>query len=58
MIFIKVLIISCLIGIGTLVSAQDHASYIRQFQDLAVAEMLRTRIPASIKLAQAILESR
>lgn len=31
--------------------------YIRQYKDLAIAEMQRTGVPAAIKLAQAILES-
>jgi LysM repeat protein len=31
--------------------------YVNQFQDIAIAEMERTGIPASIKLAQAVLES-
>ncbi|WP_207495637.1 glucosaminidase domain-containing protein [Aridibaculum aurantiacum] len=33
------------------------ANYINQYKDLAIAEMLRTGIPASIKLAQGILET-
>ncbi|HJW29100.1 MAG TPA: glucosaminidase domain-containing protein, partial [Saprospiraceae bacterium] len=37
--------------------AQDTDAYIRNFKDIAVAEMLRTGIPASIKLAQAMVES-
>ena len=37
--------------------AQDQAEYIRKYQDLAISEMVRTGIPASIKLAQALLES-
>ncbi len=32
-------------------------SYIDQYKDLAIVEMQRTGVPASIKLAQAILES-
>lgn len=32
-------------------------AYIRQYKDLAIAEMKRTGVPAAIKLAQAILES-
>ena len=40
-----------------LLSAQDREGYIRQYQDIAVAEMHRTGIPASIKLAQGMLES-
>lgn len=40
-------------------SSQDYSrqQYIQQFAPLAVSEMKRTGIPASIKLAQAILES-
>lgn len=37
--------------------AQDRMEYIEQYRDIAIAEMQRTGIPASIKLAQAILES-
>ena len=37
--------------------AQDPQQYIQSYKDIAVAEMLRTGIPASIKLAQAMLES-
>lgn len=32
-------------------------AYIKQYKDLAIAEMQRTGVPAAIKLAQAILES-
>jgi LysM repeat protein len=35
----------------------DHENYIKKYSGLAVQEMERTGIPASIKLAQAILES-
>lgn len=41
-------------------SEADNArmiSYIEQYKYIAIEEMLRTKIPASIKLAQAILES-
>ena len=38
-------------------TAQDQVTYIRKYQEIAVAEMVRSGIPASIKLAQAILES-
>ncbi len=51
------LVILLILFISISVSAQDQTNYIRQFQDLAIAEMLRTGIPASIKLAQAIHES-
>ncbi len=39
------------------VSGQDRAAYIERFSAIAVSEMHRTGIPASIKLAQGILES-
>jgi LysM repeat protein len=38
-------------------TAQDKESYIHQYRDIAISEMHRSGIPASIKLAQAILES-
>ena len=37
--------------------SQDNPTYINLYKSIAVAEMMRTGIPASIKLAQAILES-
>lgn len=36
---------------------QDYSGYINLYKDIAIAEMSRTGIPASIKLAQGILES-
>lgn len=36
---------------------QDRSDYIEQYKNIAVTEMMRTGIPASIKLAQAIHES-
>jgi LysM repeat protein len=38
-------------------SAQDADTYIRNYKDIAIAEMIRTGIPASIKLAQGMIES-
>lgn len=38
-------------------SLDPHDDYIRTFRQIAIQEMERTGIPASIKLAQAILES-
>lgn len=38
-------------------NAQDRREYIDAYKDIAIREMGRTGIPASIKLAQAILES-
>ena len=50
-----------LISVGLLLSqfaqAQDKTSYIELYKNVAMSEMMRTGIPASIKLAQAILES-
>lgn len=37
--------------------AQDAKTYIQNYKEIAVAEMLRTGIPASIKLAQGMVES-
>lgn len=57
-------ILSTLIGISLLTlpvlpmsGNNAHLSYIEMYKDLAIEEMHRTGIPASIKLAQAILES-
>ncbi len=35
----------------------DPEAYVQRYKDIAIAEMMRTGIPASIKLAQGILES-
>ncbi len=51
---------SVLVLLSTIsLSAQDelHREYIDLFKDIAIKEMDRTGIPASIKLAQALLES-
>ena len=37
---------------------QSYQTYINQYKDLAIEQMLRYRIPASIKLAQGLFESR
>jgi len=37
--------------------AQNPESYIRKYKDIAIQEMKRTGVPASITLAQGILES-
>ncbi len=55
--FRNLLIISLLFSFCAMSTAQDRQAYIIQYQDIAVSEMLRSGIPASIKLAQAILES-
>lgn len=54
---LKILIISLFILTFRTLTAQDPVAYIRQYEDIAVSEMQRSGIPASIKLAQAILES-
>lgn len=54
---VKALIFLGLILLGPWAIAQDPVAYIRQYEDIAVSEMQRSGIPASIKLAQAILES-
>jgi LysM repeat protein len=51
-------ILACgLAVVCTLVFAQDRSDYIEQYKSIAISEMMRTGIPASIKLAQAMLES-
>ncbi len=40
------------------VSEEDILAYIDRYKDLAIREMYRSGIPASVKLAQAMLESR
>jgi len=35
----------------------DPEAYVQRYKDIAIAEMIRTGIPASIKLAQSIVES-
>ena len=41
----------------TMSENEDYLKYIDQFKDIAIDEMVRTGIPASIKLAQGIVES-
>jgi len=42
---------------GGLQAQSAHERYIQQYKEIAIEEMHRTGIPASIKMAQAILES-
>lgn len=53
----KWLIVNAFCILCALGNAQSQVEYIRQYEDIAIAEMQRTGIPASIKLAQALLES-
>jgi LysM repeat protein len=50
---------SLLLCIGSTISGQTitRTEYVERFKDIAIAEMKRTGIPASITLAQGILES-
>ncbi len=54
----KWMAIACLLLV-TVVKAQKEKAeaYINSYKELAIAEMIRTGVPASIKLAQGILES-
>ncbi len=53
--FISILLF---ISFGYAQAAEDASTqYISTYKDIAVSEMIRTGIPASIKLAQALLES-
>ena len=55
----KLIILSALLLLSSLVSAQDQSryKYINKYKNIAIKEMERTGIPASIKLAQGLLES-
>ena len=53
----KWLIVNAFCLVSAMGFTQGQVEYIRQFQDIAITEMQRTGIPASIKLAQALLES-
>jgi hypothetical protein len=56
---LKGFLIGGFLSLLVLAKGQSPATdaYIRQYKDLAIAEMQRTGVPAAIKLAQAILES-
>lgn len=49
--------IVCLLLSISLMSANPSLNYIEQYKSIAISEMQRTGIPASIKMAQALLES-
>lgn len=53
----KWIIVTTGIIISFSLQAQDRQAYIEQYKSLAISEMIRSGIPASIKLAQAMLES-
>lgn len=59
---IAITLVALLLGIVTIADGQplfnpERIAYVERYKDIAVREMHRTGIPASIKLAQAILES-
>ncbi len=58
---VRIFIIMVLIGISGLLFTQelnpDNLEYIEKYKDLAIQEMYKYKIPASITLAQGILES-
>jgi len=63
-IFIDLVLVSCLFSckaykplVSTKVSDQTVQDYVNSYKDLAISEMKRTGIPASITLAQGIIES-
>lgn len=54
----RLFLVSILLGVFASVSAQTpQESYIERYSSIAVAEMQRTGVPASITLAQGIVES-
>lgn len=54
----KLVLFSCLfICVAAQAQRQVAEAYINQYKELAISEMLRTGVPAAIKLAQGILES-
>ena len=48
-------LVICMSAIGF--QAQDRQAYIQKYKRIAIVEMHRVGIPASVKLAQGILES-
>jgi len=58
--FLCVVMLSLAVSVGgaqTLKKNQSYIDYIAQYKDLAIEEMLHHKIPASITLAQGLLES-
>lgn len=55
----KLICLACVVCLTQLVKAQKEvvASYIAAYKELAMKEMIRTGVPASITLAQGILET-
>lgn len=57
LLFAKLFLLSVLLPISYTLDANSHIDYIGKYKDLAIQEMERTGVPASIKLAQGLLES-
>lgn len=57
LIYLLFLLFACSVNAQSYKSG-DYQNYIIQYKDLAIAQMLRYNIPASITLAQGLLESR
>ncbi|PZP44458.1 MAG: hypothetical protein DI598_14510 [Pseudopedobacter saltans] len=55
----KLILTTAIVATGFTLSAQNNSvqDYINQYKEIAVNEMVRTGVPASITLAQGILES-
>ena len=47
----------CLVGVSSYAQNSDHLAYIDQYKDIAIEQMNKYHIPASITLAQGLLES-
>lgn len=56
-IIFNVLFASVLLALSSLSYAQSRREFVQQYKHIAIREMERTGIPASITLAQGILES-
>lgn len=61
-IFLLLLVFTCRTAFASVLPApfasnEDQERYIKRFKDVAIREMERTGVPASIKLAQGLLES-
>ncbi len=52
-----ILVIAAFFTLTAQGTSPEHQAYINQYEGIAIREMVRTGIPASIKLAQALLES-
>lgn len=52
-----IIALSLFLLLASCTEARDRMAYIKQYEHIAIFEMERTGVPASIKMAQAILES-